>query len=290
MRGATLHIKAKKCTLIKIQMDLLALQQIVQHKTFYKHQAKWKTLLHKVEQLDALHAVAHATNKPHTANRRPKFLFDPNQLSPFSRFHIKLPRSPLWNVKIIHTLVCDKISTAAAPTHIADQVIHHLKITMATRDKIADLTHNHIKWCKKFDTKKPFTCTCKNCAQGKPTQVIAQDIILPKVFQCSSQTTPHPIHTRVYKENLCYLYKQHWVINLFTMDMLDEQLFLHPTQTLHTPTREEVAMSTPTLRKWVVYPIDKNGGETFIECPHAAWQQMKSTYNMDANEYNLVDY
>jgi hypothetical protein len=67
----------------------------------------------------------------------------------------------------------------------------NLNVNLSKRETIADMTHSHIKWAKKFSKDTPFTCTCGQCASGSPRQMRAEDLF-PDVFRVSNKFTPEP--------------------------------------------------------------------------------------------------
>ena len=223
--------------------------------------------------------------------------FHPNR-----EWKLQLQQSSLLHCGKILTLLRHAVRSSWTPAArsskaVIDMTLGNTRVTQSKRKSIADMTHSHIKWAKKFRSAEPFACTCGKCAQGMPGQARAENVF-PTVFGTTSKYTPTPDKTALQHElqaafkTLGQAMADHGVVDLTTFQSAISQADLAPL--VGTPTENAVVTKLDVIKiqkalsKWVVLPLDKDSGSTYLMCPALFWQRLNKLYSVDTPNYTAV--
>ena len=84
----------------------------------------------------------------------------------------------------------------------------------------------------------------------------------------------------------------HGVVDLTTFQSAISQADLAPL--VGTPTENAVVTKLDVIKiqkalsKWVVLPLDKDSGSTYLMCPALFWQRLNKLYSVDTPNYTAV--
>ena len=213
------------------------------------------------------------------------------------KWTLSLPFSTGFLVPRLMRMLRGLVHTAATPSCgslVIRMASSNLSVTLPKRGTIADMTLNHIKWAKRFDAAQPFVCTCGCCSSGHPSQMRAESLF-PEVFSVSNKFTPVPSHQDLKRElyqavrKLCNAMTQHGLLDAnrastYLTDKLLDRMIARCLP-LGTVSKLDVLKTLKPLSKWVVMPLDKDTGSTYLMCPALYWARLNELYSTSMVNY-----